>query len=69
MPAPCGDWRTGRRDFGAVLAGGIEVSLGRWRLTAELRHTAGRDNIASGYAPLSTYNEAWSLLVGSAIRI
>lgn len=69
VPADCIGWRTERRDFGRVVAGGVEMPVGRLRLTAELRHTTGRTNIALGYAPLSTYNDAWSFLLGTAFAL
>ena len=69
IPMSCSNWRTERRDFSGVVAGGVEVPAGRLRLTAELRHTSGRRNIARGYAPLSTYNGAWSFIVGTAMGI
>lgn len=65
----CAGWRTERRDFSEVLAGGVEVPTGRLRLTAELRYTGGRSNIAAGYAPLSTYNRVWSFMVGTALAM
>jgi hypothetical protein len=65
----CISWRTEPRDVGVVLAGGIEVPVGRVNVTAEIRRTTGRRNIALGYAPLSTYNNVWSLLIGTAFAV
>jgi hypothetical protein len=68
-PANCISWRTEPRDLGVVLAGGFELPLTSFKVTAEVRRVAGRSNIAQGYAPLSSYNRAWSLLVGTAFPI
>ncbi len=69
IPMDCIGWRTERRDMGAVLAGGVEVPLGRVKVTAEIRRTTGRINVAQGYAPLSTYNNVWSFIVGMAVAV
>ena len=65
----CISWRTEPRDVGVVLAGGIEVPVGRVNVTAEIRRTTGRRNIALGYAPLSTYNNVWSFMIGTAFAV
>jgi len=67
VPTSCSGWRSEHHDLGGVLAGGLEAPMGRVRLTAELRYTRGRTNIAQAFAPLTTYNRAWSFMVGSAL--
>ena len=69
MAMDCIGWRTERRDLGGVLAGGVEVPLANVRITAEIRHTSGRTNIARGYPPFSTYNGVWSVMFGTAFSI
>jgi hypothetical protein len=51
------------------MAGGVEVPVGRVRMTAEIRRTTGRRNIAQGYEPLSTYNNVWSFMIGTAFAV
>jgi hypothetical protein len=65
----CISWRTEPRDVGVVLAAGIEVRIAGVKATAEIRHTSGRRNIALAYEPLSTYNGAWSLMIGTAFAV
>ena len=69
VPMSCSGWRSERHDLGRVLAGGVEVPVGRLRLTAELRRTSGRTNIAQALAPMSTYNEVWAFMVGGALAL
>ncbi len=68
-PANCISWRTEPRDVGLVLAAGFEVPLRRVKVSAEVRRTVGRSNIALGYEPLSSYNRVWSFLIGTAFPL
>jgi hypothetical protein len=68
IPMDCIGWRTERRDVGTVLAGGVEIPMRGFEVTAEVRRTSGHSNIARGYT-LSTYNGAWSFVIGAAFAV
>ncbi len=61
--------RTNRFDFGIVLAGDVDITLGSWRLTVEARYTHGSADLTSLFPFITLHNRVLSLLVGTRFRV
>jgi hypothetical protein len=69
IPLDCDHMRTDHQDVGWVVAGGLDLRVGRYSFTVEGRYTDGMTDIASGYEFGAVKNEIVVFLVGVALPI